>query len=102
MHTMTYSINYWSKGEIQALFLRHEGYLCAIGAFLAGMEQTDAKGYAWGENLAGSSGLQVIWGRERMDKKIKCLHTYLGFEMDCTKVLQLHVRLERPGLPHRF
>lgn len=28
-----------SQGEIQALFLRHEGYLCAIGAFLKGAEE---------------------------------------------------------------
>ncbi|XP_005102785.1 4'-phosphopantetheine phosphatase [Aplysia californica] len=58
MHTMTFAINFWSKGEIQALFLRHEGYLCAIGAFLKGMEEEDAERYSWGENLAGSSGLQ--------------------------------------------
>lgn len=28
-----------SQGEVQALFLRHEGYLGAIGAFLKGAEQ---------------------------------------------------------------
>lgn len=27
------------QGEVQALFLRHEGYLGAIGAFLKGAEQ---------------------------------------------------------------
>ncbi|CAG5127707.1 unnamed protein product [Candidula unifasciata] len=57
MHTMSFAINFWSKGEIQALFLRHEGYLCAIGAFLKGMEEEDSERYSWGENLAGSSGL---------------------------------------------
>ncbi|GFS24453.1 pantothenate kinase [Elysia marginata] len=59
MHTMTFSINYWSKGDVQPLFLRHEGYLCAIGAFLKGMKDGDAEqfSYSWGENLAGSSGL---------------------------------------------
>ncbi|XP_059170909.1 4'-phosphopantetheine phosphatase-like isoform X2 [Physella acuta] len=57
MHTITFAINFWSKGEIQALFLRHEGYLGAIGAFLKGMEEEDAERYSWGENLAGSSGL---------------------------------------------
>lgn len=39
MRTITYSINFFSKGEVQALFLRHEGYLGAIGAFLKGAEQ---------------------------------------------------------------
>ncbi|XP_065178051.1 4'-phosphopantetheine phosphatase-like isoform X1 [Sycon ciliatum] len=41
MHTISFSINYWSKGDIQALFLRHEGYLGAIGAFLAGAGPDD-------------------------------------------------------------
>jgi type II pantothenate kinase len=34
LHTISFAINYWSKGEVQATFLRHEGYLGAIGAFL--------------------------------------------------------------------
>jgi len=34
MDTLSYAINYWSKGAIKALFLRHEGYLGAVGAFL--------------------------------------------------------------------
>ncbi|XP_078498599.1 4'-phosphopantetheine phosphatase isoform X1 [Lissotriton helveticus] len=57
MHTITYSINFFSKGEVQALFLRHEGYLGAIGAFLKGAEQDNPNQYSWGENYAGSSGL---------------------------------------------
>ncbi|XP_070538159.1 4'-phosphopantetheine phosphatase-like [Ptychodera flava] len=57
MNTITFAINYWSKGEVQALFLRHEGYLGAIGAFLKGAEEDDTLKYQWGENYAGSSGL---------------------------------------------
>lgn len=34
MHTLSYAINFWSKGTMKALFLRHEGYLGAVGAFL--------------------------------------------------------------------
>lgn len=34
MNTLSYAISYWSKGSIEALFLRHEGYLGAVGAFL--------------------------------------------------------------------
>ncbi|KAJ3038029.1 hypothetical protein HDV00_001073 [Rhizophlyctis rosea] len=34
MNTLSYAINFWSKGRIKALFLRHEGYLGAMGAFL--------------------------------------------------------------------
>jgi type II pantothenate kinase len=31
---LSYAINYWSKGEMEALFLEHEGYFGALGAFL--------------------------------------------------------------------
>ena len=34
MSTLSYAINFWSKGEKQAYFLRHEGYLGSVGAFL--------------------------------------------------------------------
>ncbi|KAF8782370.1 4'-phosphopantetheine phosphatase like protein [Argiope bruennichi] len=57
MHTISFAINYWSKGKVQALFLRHEGYLAAIGAFLTGAEEYDTDKYSWCENYAGSSGL---------------------------------------------
>ncbi|XP_076621257.1 4'-phosphopantetheine phosphatase [Colletes latitarsis] len=56
MHTISYSIKYWSHGKVKPLFLRHEGYLGAIGAFLYGAEQSDK--YSWLENYAGSSGFK--------------------------------------------
>ncbi|KAJ3107969.1 hypothetical protein HDU97_002549 [Phlyctochytrium planicorne] len=34
MNTLNYAIHFWSKGKMKALFLRHEGYLGALGAFL--------------------------------------------------------------------
>ncbi|KAK9246498.1 type II pantothenate kinase [Lipomyces tetrasporus] len=34
MNTLSYAINFWSNGEKKAFFLRHEGYLGAVGAFL--------------------------------------------------------------------
>ena len=34
MNTLSYAIKFWSKGEKQAYFLRHEGYLGSVGAFL--------------------------------------------------------------------
>ncbi|OBZ88721.1 Pantothenate kinase [Choanephora cucurbitarum] len=34
MNSLSYAINFWSKGEMKALFLRHEGHLGATGAFL--------------------------------------------------------------------
>ena len=34
MNTLSYAIKFWSNGSKQAYFLRHEGYLGSIGAFL--------------------------------------------------------------------
>ncbi|KAL8697355.1 MAG: hypothetical protein Q9224_002363 [Gallowayella concinna] len=34
IQTLAYAINFWSKGEKKAYFLRHEGYLGSVGAFL--------------------------------------------------------------------
>ncbi|MCJ1285926.1 hypothetical protein MMC26_005268 [Xylographa opegraphella] len=34
MNTLAYAIRFWSEGEKKAYFLRHEGYLGAVGAFL--------------------------------------------------------------------
>jgi type II pantothenate kinase len=38
MRTLAYSIRFWSKGTMDGLFLRHEGYCGALGAFLSTME----------------------------------------------------------------
>ena len=32
MNTLSYAIDFWSGGEMKALFLRHEGHLGATGA----------------------------------------------------------------------
>lgn len=34
IHTLSFAIKFWSKGLKQAFFLRHEGYLGAVGAFV--------------------------------------------------------------------
>lgn len=34
MSTLSYAIKFWSNGEKKAYFLRHEGYLGSVGAFL--------------------------------------------------------------------
>lgn len=31
---LAFAIDYWSSGEMEALFLEHEGYLGALGSFL--------------------------------------------------------------------
>jgi pantothenate kinase len=35
---LAYAIDYWSKGEMEAQFLNHEGYFGAIGAYLGGIK----------------------------------------------------------------
>lgn len=34
IHTLSYAINFWSNGEKKLYFIRHEGYLGSMGAFL--------------------------------------------------------------------
>ncbi|KAL4384520.1 hypothetical protein GQ457_15G000750 [Hibiscus cannabinus] len=35
MDTISFAVQFWSQGEAQAMFLRHEGYLGALGAFMS-------------------------------------------------------------------
>jgi type II pantothenate kinase len=44
MATLAYAIRFWSKGSKAAYFLRHEGYLGAVGAFLKLQEDEDLDG----------------------------------------------------------
>ena len=32
---LAFAINFWSKGEMEATFFKHEGYFGALGTFLA-------------------------------------------------------------------
>ncbi|KAF7587757.1 hypothetical protein BBP40_006802 [Aspergillus hancockii] len=56
MNTLSYAIRFWSKGEKQAYFLRHEGYIGAVGAFLRRQPAN------WGRrnSLDGSHMLQEL------------------------------------------
>jgi len=74
LHTVSYAINYWSKGQVQANFLRHEGYLGAIGAFLKGAEAFDTSNYAWTENLYGSSSFRAGWPHKDRDSSLEVDH----------------------------
>ncbi|CDO92694.1 unnamed protein product [Kluyveromyces dobzhanskii CBS 2104] len=39
MNTLSYAINFWSEGRKRAFFLKHEGYLGAMGAYILGQRQ---------------------------------------------------------------
>ncbi|GKV22891.1 hypothetical protein SLEP1_g32706 [Rubroshorea leprosula] len=34
MDTIAVAVHFWSKGEAKAMFLRHEGFLGVLGAFM--------------------------------------------------------------------
>lgn len=60
INTLSYAIKFWSKGSKQAYFLRHEGYLGAVGAFLRRQPKN------WGRrgSLEGMDELQE-WRAQR-------------------------------------
>ncbi|CAH8875237.1 unnamed protein product [Trichobilharzia szidati] len=57
MEVITYAVRFWSGGEYKALFLRHEGYLGAIGAYLKSFEDNNPseRKTLWSENYVVSS-----------------------------------------------
>ena len=58
MNTISFAVDYWSKGNLRAMFLRHEGFLGALGAFLQDGQAQALK----------TSPLQGAW----IEKFIKC------------------------------
>ncbi|CAF0848455.1 unnamed protein product [Brachionus calyciflorus] len=65
MKFLKHGISYWSQGKMECLFLRHEGYLGAIGAFLKISQELDHTKYSWFENYAHSSTQSI--SRKRND-----------------------------------
>ncbi|ODV92712.1 hypothetical protein CANCADRAFT_1308 [Tortispora caseinolytica NRRL Y-17796] len=53
MNTLSFAIGFWSKGDMKAYFLRHEGYLGAVGAFLRRQPQ------GWGRPLQSCSSSNI-------------------------------------------
>ena len=64
MNTLSYAIKFWSQGEKQAYFLRHEGYLGAVGAFLKRQPRN------WGRrgSLEGEGDEAAEWRRRQGEK----------------------------------
>ena len=59
MATLAYAIKFWSKGTKQALFLRHEGYLGAVGAFL----KRQPRGWGRRNSMDGMAGIAGVLDR---------------------------------------
>lgn len=65
MHTLSYAINFWSQGEKTAYFLRHEGYLGAVGAFLKRQPS------GWGRRSSNSQSFEDLKSLSLSLKKAK-------------------------------
>lgn len=79
------------QGKVKPLFLRHEGYLGSIGAFLFGAEQSNQ--HSWLENYAGSSGFK------------DSISTDFGIEMDQLEIDQAETAVSFCPLlddPHNY
>ncbi|EEH41931.1 pantothenate kinase [Paracoccidioides lutzii Pb01] len=61
MNTLSYAIRFWSNGEKQAYFLRHEGYLGAVGAFLKRQPET------WGRRRSIEEAAAARYSKYRED-----------------------------------
>ncbi len=56
MNTLSYAIKFWSQGRKQAYFLRHEGYLGAVGAFLKRQPRNWGRRASFENSGAGGGG----------------------------------------------
>lgn len=54
MNTLSYAIKFWSEGVKKAYFLRHEGYLGAVGAFLKRQPRNWGRRNSLDEETVGS------------------------------------------------
>jgi len=82
-HRLSYAINYWSKGEMEALFLEHEGYFGALGAFLLsqGISRGEGGSFLWegkgSSHHHGSESEDVEYKngvRHRRNRTMSCIH----------------------------
>lgn len=53
--TLSYAIRFWSKGTKRAMFLRHEGFLGSIGAWIKNVTP-EAEGGEGSEGSVGGGG----------------------------------------------
>ena len=69
MNTISFAVDFWSKGEMKAMFLRHEGFLGALGAFLSDVEAqknlSSASQGSWIEKFIKCSVPQMTKGMDR-------------------------------------
>ncbi|EFJ47392.1 hypothetical protein VOLCADRAFT_61514, partial [Volvox carteri f. nagariensis] len=85
METISYAIRFWSKGEMAAMFLRHEGFLGAVGAFLkvhpimgvgGGVRARFVERFSMGAPLTG--GAVVGPAIRDVSEKVKWVEKFVG------------------------
>lgn len=100
MNVISYAIRFWSKGEMRATFLRHEGFLGAMGAFLKGhpLHLPPAAAVGAGANLRGqfverfAMGLPFSGGTiqgppfSNISEKVSWVEKFLQVCMACMRV----------------
>ena len=75
MNTISFAVDYWSKGQLKAMFLRHEGFLGALGAFLQDVQaqalrSTPLQGGIWLEKFIKCSMPPPHIGRLRREGSV--------------------------------
>jgi type II pantothenate kinase len=60
MSAITFAVQYWSQGRMESLFLRHEGYLGAIGAFVKHTPPTRMRAGSFAENFTLATDANVV------------------------------------------
>lgn len=65
MNTLSYAIKFWSNGEKKAYFLRHEGYLGAVGAFLKRQPRNWGRRNSFEEEVVGRMRERMGAGEEK-------------------------------------
>ncbi|XP_025690536.1 pantothenate kinase 1 isoform X1 [Arachis hypogaea] len=68
MDTLSVAVNFWSKGEAKAMFLQHEGFLGAVGAFMS----------------SDKHGLKELLANQKVERP----PSKLSFSLDQTQVPQ--------------
>ncbi|GMT07404.1 hypothetical protein PENTCL1PPCAC_29578 [Pristionchus entomophagus] len=102
MRTLSYAINFWSRGTLQAHFLRHEAFMAAIGGMVLGKERLEKQGevniehYSWREHYAGCSDLGRFVPRRPTDAAFR------GevLELDCADILMRPFPLLSPAVEY--
>ena len=64
MNTLSYAIRFWSQGRKQAYFLRHEGYLGAVGAFLKRQPANWGRRSSFEEMIARQAFVRLVGGAD--------------------------------------